>query len=361
MSSKVAVGGALRIRALGVNPSMHRGWGAWVLGAWLVMAAVTGAGGLGVGRSDAADEQPSADERAERLARAQSHAIQQILASSKSPNAFLRANAIEAMQGLPHRVASLVQLGLDDPHPVVRFAAAATIGKLKLAALIPSAQRLLEDPSESVRAAVLYAMRRCDVSADLSPLAQMLTSTDPTVRGNAAMLLGEMGEPSAVPMLKELARVPLPRASAAQEAIVRIQVAEAVVKLGDESALNAVRSGVYSQFDEVRVLAVSILGELQDRRMEKAYAQLLTEPPVELQLAAAGALAQVGREEGLAVVLEACGSSMPTVRAQAAWTLQYFTDSRAEEALIRMLDDVDEQVRLSAAASVLRRGGAPQG
>jgi HEAT repeat protein len=51
------------------------------------------------------------------------------------------------------------------------------------------------------------------------------------------------------------------------------------------------------------------------------------------------------------------GAELPPVRAQAAKTLGSFHDPRAATALVKLLDDPSEQVRLSAAAAVLRGQG----
>jgi len=282
-------------------------------------------------------------------------AVEQVLASSRSQDPFLRANAVEAGQHLPQRIIPMVQLALGDPHPAVRFAATTILGKLRLKAISPAVTPLLDDPSLSVRAAAMFALHRCGQRADVSAMARMLTSPDPSVRGNAVMLLGQMNDHNTIAMIKDLANSPLPRASAAQEAIVRLQIAEAIVNLGDDSALNVLRAGLYSQFDEVRVLTVTMLGQQNDQRMAKAIAQLLAQGPIELQIAAAGTLAQLGLPKpGLAVVLDACDSKTPTHRAQAALTLGYFHDDNAAQALIRLLNDPHEQVRLSAAAGIIR-------
>jgi len=311
--------------------------------------------GLGLGYStgtawalDNPSESPSL------LVQARSRAIKQVLTSSRSDSAFLRANAIEASEHLPRRIVPLIQLGLNDPHPAVRFTALAMIGRLHLQELAPSAEPLLKDPSTSVRAAALVALYQCGRPVDISPLAEMFMSTDPTTRGNVTLLLGEMGSPDASAMLKDLAATPMPRAGAAQEALVRIQIAEAIVKLGDDSALNAIRASAYSQFDEVRVLAVSILGDIADHRMERAFTKMLLEPPIELQLAAATTLAKLGQHDGLPLVLGMCRSKIVTVRTQAAMSLAHFPGEATAKTLLSLLDDPQEQVRLSAAAAILR-------
>jgi len=288
------------------------------------------------------------------LDRARQRAINQVLESSRSPKPFLRANALETARDLPYRATPLLQPALGDHHPAVRFAALVTAGDLKLTALAPRARQLLDDPSASVRAAALYTLHAADPETNITPIAAMLTSQDPSARGNAAILLSRIGDKSAIPMLKELARSPMARAGAAQCALARIQIAEATASLGDNSGLNAVRAAAFSQFDEVRILAVTMMGRLNDQRMQRAIEKMLDNPPIELQIAAASTLAKWGSWLGWDTLSQAADSKIPTARAQAALALGYFHSRQAALKLTQLLSDPSEQVRLSAAAAILR-------
>ncbi|MCC7204428.1 MAG: HEAT repeat domain-containing protein [Phycisphaeraceae bacterium] len=288
-------------------------------------------------------------------------AIDQIVAASRSEDPFLRANAAESAQYLSDRTTPMLQLALEDPHQAVRFAALGVIGRQKLVALAPMAQARLEDESPSVRAAAMFALYRCGTPVDVSPMAQMLSTDDQTVRGNAVMLLGQMGDPSAVPMLKQLSAKRMARANATRDTIVRLQFAEAIVRLGDDTYISAIRAGAYSVVGEVRVLATRLMGDLGDQKMQAALAQMLGEPPIEQQLAAAESLAKLGNEQGLPVVLANVAFPAATIRAQAAMALGQFHAESAVNALAQLLQDPEPQVRLSAAASILRLlAGGPQ-
>ncbi|MBI1336499.1 MAG: hypothetical protein GC164_06005 [Phycisphaera sp.] len=310
-------------------------------------------------------------------------AIDQVIASAQSTDDFLRANAMEAAQWLPQRVTPIVQAALDDASPVVRFAALATIGRLelrdmkdrvvkerddalaKVSALREQSQsaKLSDDERQaveqqlsqmrSVYAAAIFAAKRCGAAIDITPLANLMAQPDPSLRSNVALLVGMINDPSAVPMLKELARLPMPRANTVQSALTRVQVAEALVNLGDEDSLDAVRAGAYSSLDEVRVMSILILGRLSDRQMEKGLVVILDKPPIEIQLAAATSLMRLGRDDGLKIMLEGSRSPIEAIRAQAAAGLGYFESPQAAKRLVEMLDDGSEQVRLSAAAGVL--------
>ena len=290
---------------------------------------------------------------------AKAAAVDQIIASTQSADANARCNAIEAAENLPDRIVPIVQLGLNDKNLAVRFAALAVIGRLQIKTLAPSARRFLNDPNDSVRAAAMFAVRACGGDVDITPMAQILQSPDPDSRSNAAMLLGLLGDKSAIPMLKDMAKVPIPRVTGAPALKFRVQVNEAIVRLGDDASITALRACAFSQFDEVRVMAVQMLGRLGDHVLEKSMVDMLKAGPIELQLAAAESLARLGHEEGLGVAVMGSDLPLPTARAQAAMTLGCFNNSRAAEARVKLLQDPQEMVRLAAAMAVLQaaKGG----
>lgn len=302
------------------------------------------------------------------LDEARPRAIEQVLDSSESRDPYLRANAMEAVGMLPERALPVVQMGLEDEHPAVRFAALVTMGRLDQEEAGDTVLAMMEDDaSASVRAAARFAAHATGVEVDLAPLSTMLASPSPGLRSNVAILLAEMGDPSAVPMLAELARTPMPRADPARQALTRIQVAETMALLGDEASVDALRAGAYSELDEVRVLSVQALGRLEDRQMVTALKHILEldgkqRPPIEVRLAVVEALARMreGHRRSLPTVLEGAEMDEPPIQAQAAMTMALLPEREAAERLVELLEHDHEQVRLAAAAGILRAGEAPQ-
>ncbi|WP_428386929.1 HEAT repeat domain-containing protein [Mucisphaera sp.] len=292
----------------------------------------------------------------EEVAELRERAIAAVRAASASENPALRMNAIEASHAVPGLSSELVgPLLLDEVVPV-RFAALVTVGQLKLEEHALAASDLAIDPDPSVRMAAIFAASENGVEIDRSPLARLVRSPEPGVRGNAALILGMMDDPTAAEMLREAASVPYDRrVVVVQREIVKLQFAEALVKLGDDEALGPIRAAAYSQSDEIRVFAVGMLGPLEDRRMIKLLIAMLEQPPVELQLAAARSLLQMDVPDGLPIVLRALDSAIPTVRAQAAYALGDSDDMVSLVGLSEALSDESALVRLSAAAGVLRR------
>lgn len=299
-------------------------------------------------------------------------AVQILIDASVGEAAILRANAIEAMQVDPDRALPVTQRGLSDENPGVRFAAVVTAGQLKFRSLAGAIRPLVRDPNPSVRAAAIFALHTFGEDINITPLGDMLASQDPGLRANVAMLLGLMGDPSAIPMLQQAGDKPMPRVGEERVALVRIQIAEAMAKLGDDEALNAVRAGMHSSVGEVQIVAINAVGALGDEKGAAVLQTMLTNQPIEVQLAAAGALARVARKRNFSetgmggwlrrvedrarpIVLQHVANPDEPIRAQAAWTLGWFNDDQTLEALKTLLADPNPQVRVTAAASIFRR------
>ena len=188
------------------------------------------------------------------------------------------------------------------------------------------------------------------------------------------MLLGLMGDRSAVPLLRRAAHVRLPTESGLESALARIQIAEAAVKLGDDRALDSLRAGMWSQYGEVRLLAISALGAVNDRQMSAHLRNLVRDPQIKvdpnatsnlkaaarrqsklLGLIAAAALAKMRSDLGLARALKGIDDSDPMVRKEAASCLGWIHNDRSLAALGKLLKDPAVAVRVQAAASVLRQ------
>lgn len=284
-------------------------------------------------------------------------AVQVLLSASRDTNAEMRMHAVEGSQSMPDRALPLVQLALDDANPAVRYAALVTAGELKLASVGGMAVEIANDKKQPtyVKAAALFAAHQAGREIDLTPLATMLWDSDLSVRSNAAYLLGKSGMTDAIPMLRDAANDPMARAVPVKRLLFQLQVAEALVNLGSEADLKAIRGFAYSSEMEVRILATLILGRVGDGGMRGNLIGFLAKDPVELRLAAAEALARIGSTEGMPVMLEGATWDQPTVRAQACFALgQVASNPQASEALQTLLEDLDPTVRIAAASAILQ-------
>ena len=232
-------------------------------------------------------------------------AIQTIQNMAADADPQRRANAVEAASLAPTRLARVVQQGVTDVNPAVRTVAAMTIARAKLTALCDQTRPLLDDPSPHVRTAAIYALAACGAEVDRSPLATaLLDDPSPRVRSQVAFILGELGDPSAIPLLRTSARERMSAATPEQLKLLELQVAEALIKLGMDSQRPVIRAALYpSRPDELEAaaLAAQIIGEVND--WEAMY-QLMNladyrdsagqKYPAEVRLAIAASLASMG-------------------------------------------------------------------
>ncbi len=285
-------------------------------------------------------------------------------------DAVLRANGVEALSPVAELRQPALSLALADPSEAVRFAGLMLVAKHEVAALGDEAVRLQTDEDPSVRGAAVYASYVLDRPADMAYLARLAGTSDPWVRGNAYLILGEMSLPGTVTMLREMSQLPMSRATVTERSIADLQLAEAMVKLGEEElGLGVVRAAMYEKTnEEVRVFAVAIAGRLSDRAYAPALRSMVQQPteedPPELAILAATGLARMGDASGLEVLVEASRRETLvwqeqeydafTHRAQSAFGLGEINDVRAATALVRLLQDENPYVRVSAAAAVLK-------
>ena len=290
-------------------------------------------------------------------------AVDRLLEMSNDRNPQIRANAIEALAPITQRVEPIVALALNDQNEGVRSVAAMVAGRRNLATLAPSIRGLLQDDSPFVRSAAMYALARFGEDVDITELSRMLLDDpNPRVRSQAAFVLGELGESSAIPLLQQAAMTRVPTASPIERKIFRLQIAEAMYKLGHDESIDTIRAALYpSRPDELEAtaLAVQIIGQVRD---EASIDQLifLSDPdvdqpmPAEVRLGVASALAQMGHREGSFVAMDYIDSDIDAVRAQAASVLGK-TDGGENLGHLEMLllNDQSQLARVAAAGAIV--------
>lgn len=302
-------------------------------------------------------------------------ALALLLKTADSTNPMLRANAIEALHYAPDQLGPILQSALGDANRGVRFVAAMSVGELKLKKLAPLLEPLLHDESQSVQAAAIYGLRRCGRRVDLNPLAQMLRSDDPEVKGNAALVLGELGEPTAISMLRQSVGRGMRLAAPARRRVVELQLAEAMVKLGAHNQIDVIRAALFATADEGEfvVLACQMCGELQDGGVLQDLINMVNRSgkmkrPPEIRLAAVQAIAEIDPSRVPGDLAQAySGSQYADLRAQAAHALGAMGRPRGASSgnpaavlpyLARLLEDESPAVQIAAAGAILRVGRA---
>jgi len=311
----------------------------------------------------ASDDHAMADTGVASLESLHMRALDELLAAADANNPLLLANAIEAMQPYPQGIVPVVRRGLMHENRGVRFTAAMVAGRLELRDVSDLLQPLLHDEHDSVRAAALYAKHRLGGTVDLTPLAAMLRSNSAEVKANAAYVLGELGESSAAPMLNQSLGRGLSRESAIRARIVDLQIAEAMIKLGDEEHLPGVRAALFAPVEQAELIAFAcqICGNVRDRVVLPDLHNLALrtgerQMPPEVRMSAAMALAKMDAlsREPWTVPQAYCDDDRATLRAQAAITLGEMGRYASLPLLAALLEDEDPLVRVAAAGGILR-------
>lgn len=288
-------------------------------------------------------------------------AVEMLREAAESEYPLLRANAIEGLRHEPTIVEPLAIASLSDENRGVRFVAAMTIGNLQLKQSSYLLEPLLLDPSDSVRAAAMYGLKRCGHTVDLNPLGRMLMSDDPEVKSNAALVLGELGEKSASPMIRRAVGKNLATTSPIRRRIVELQLAEAMVKLGKTNELEGIRAALFTTAEqgEITALACLICGRLKDSAAVQTLLSLATrtgpgEHPAEVRMAAAMAVAQIDVTSApVEVPMNFANNDRSELRAQSAMTLGKIPHPAVVGQLRQLLSDPDPLVQVSAAAAIL--------
>ncbi|MAV55127.1 MAG: hypothetical protein CMJ28_04145 [Phycisphaerae bacterium] len=288
-----------------------------------------------------------------------------LLEAARDAAPALRAHAVEAAEFDATLADRVLPLALRDGNRGVRFIAVVVVARRKAEAYMPVLERLRVDPALSVRAAAVAALGCFNRSVDRTPLAEAVFSATPEHRANAAMLMGAFGTQQDLRLLREASSVPLASGtSEAQRRIVEFGLAVAAAELGDLDALESVRAGVFAPEEqgELALLACEALGRLGDQTYagvleERAFRAANSETPLEIGLAAAGAVAQLRPERTpVEFVTKSASNEQPLVRQQSAAVLGMTPGKDAERQLLALLQDANQLVRASAAVSVLRRG-----
>jgi len=198
-----------------------------------------------------------------------------------------RRHALVRLRAMHHPQASrAAQAALNDPSPIVRATAAASVLALppdeSAAGLIP----LLSDKDEFVRQQVAYALGQTRSSSAVAPLVERLSDKKDSVRGAAAVALGEIADATAVTYLAAVLnqQTGLPPAKKGQKSkpeknpFVLRAAAHSLGQIRNRAALPALILALQDESieDDVRREAAWALGRIGDASAIPALQQAVT-------------------------------------------------------------------------------------
>lgn len=279
--------------------------------------------------------------------------------------------------------ANLVQ-GLEDASPLVRFAAAMAIGDANyqpaLAALVAKAQDKTGEQDKRVFCGILYALFRLGDTSHLQSLALLLQDPEASVRANAALVMGKIGNRSAIGPLKSMLADEINEGA-------KYNITEALALLGDGGKQQLLEAYVRGYFMDLRLSAMPALarcnapGAWQILKEQEAWGN-----PARVRIIAAGAVGLLDGEHpggndgsGYDLCVEACRNPAPlakepedqeqafanasargvSLQRLAALSLGWMRNIEAVPVLARLLTHADGGVRVAAAESIIRLLSVP--
>ena len=311
---------------------------------------------------------------------ARARALTTLHRAARDADNYTRAKAIEAMVDVRGtRGGHAYVTALDDSAPNVRFAAAVAVGDLKYAPARPrilAMARYKQPGAErqwSVYCGVVYAMHRMGHPEQTGRLGKLLFHEGPVVRANAAMVMGRLGEPSAIAPLRSLYEDE-------QKINVKLQALESMARLGDAWSMDKIESHAIDPFPVAKLVALRLMSELGARRTVMPLCSSIVSSQhqqPQARVLAAGAMARRGTVTDYAydlcltsagdpagVMKAAMGGAYDartadpmmatTLRRLAVISLGWMKRTHAVDVLEELLDDPDGGVRVGAAMSILR-------
>lgn len=169
-----------------------------------------------------------------------------------------------------------------------------------------------------------------------------LKAPEPDRRARAALVLGEIGSPSAHAPLREALRD--------GEGIVRARAIAAIGKLGNRETSGEIAPLLDDKDEETRAEAARVLGELRAERYAPKIERLLFDPSEKVRICALSAAGNLRDMAAVPAAARALDSPSAAVRNSAVIALGRIGDRSSLPQIRKALDDSDQWVRASAAA-----------
>ena len=303
----------------------------------------------------------------------ESRAIERLREGVNSRDLVLWTHAVESCIDLRLSKAQDICIkAVSSGEPALQFVGAMGLIEIPSRSAEPALKGLLSGSDASVRLAAVGALHQLGHRHRSGELIEALKKPNSKVRGDALMVLGRIGDKSAVPAIRKVF-------DEDRVERVRLQAAEALVLLGDTNILPHLQLLQYSTNWQERIFAVELMSQVQDK--ERFVADLLGTLEDDrnqlVQLQAARSLGRLGQEHGFPqamrylhptssdqrAVAKEMGVGMHDrqlaerivqIRSLAALALGEIGHWDAASALSKAINDKNPQIALAAAQASMR-------
>ncbi|MCF7974223.1 MAG: HEAT repeat domain-containing protein [Phycisphaerae bacterium] len=289
-----------------------------------------------------------------------SRASQVIYNGLNDAEPIIRSNAVEVVGStrLMPLMPRVVQL-FRDPVVPVRFQALIAAGDMRYTMAMQDVQQIYMEPQEdiNVRMAAAYALVQMGSRQQADFYMQQIKNPDPTIRANAALLIGKGGQRSGLPLLEWAINDPQ------SDERVRLQALESLAMLQSPSAYEKIWTRLISAFADDRITGIRAMAYLGNNQAISAIATMLDDEVPEVRLAAAEQLGKLnvaaGEKEVMDVLEKPVSGDMATqmrLKIMSAMAIGEIDSEPLAKHLPRLLKDPSTIVQLAAAKAIFRRG-----
>jgi HEAT repeat protein len=268
--------------------------------------------------------------------------------------AYMRNHAIEiSIETQQQYLMPEILKRLDDSSVAVRFTAAIAVGEMNCRTCQEQLKKSLEDKNENVRIAAAYAMIRLGEAAYYQRIRDAAVAADPTVRANALLLLGKLGNKDDLELMHKAI------ANTVTTDKVRMQAVESLARLKD---VGIYRSKLWplliSKYADDRVMGIRGMGALGTNEAREAIQTMLQDDVIEIRLCAAEELGKLGDKSGMNQLVMYFQTNPDLNQATMATGMAIMAIGRLQAVnltgyLDKALDSQSTYLRLAAAQSVL--------
>ena len=215
-------------------------------------------------------------------------------------NAYVRIHSIEvAATTQCKEMAPYIRKRMTDSVLAVRFAAILAVGDMECIGYADDVRGLLNDVNVNVQIAAAYSLAKLNEAGHVQQIRDAAFSGDQTVRANALLLLGKLGNPDDVPLVYKV----MHQEDSSDK--VRMQAVESIARLGDNQIYRTkLWALLISKYADDRVMGIRGMGALGNPEAENAILTMLSDDVLEVRLAAAEELGRLGNVAGERLLLE---------------------------------------------------------
>lgn len=281
-------------------------------------------------------------------------AVEILRESLRHENPYVRNNAIEVAAETQQKemMGEILRL-MDDEAVAIRFSAVTAAGDMLCVGCEQAVRKQLTDADQNVRMAAAYSLVKLNYPEYHEHLRQGVNHEDQTVRANAVLLLGKVGDFADIDLLYKVMR------DEHSDEKVRFQAIESIARLKDTRLYRSkLWALLISKYADDRVMGIRGMGALGNQDAKNAIITMLSDDVPEVRLCAAEQLGRLGDRTGRNEVAAYLARNPDLNQSDMANLLAIIAIGRIGTPdlaahLPKAMNSRSESIRLAAAQSVL--------